>query len=183
MRSLATDSLSSAAQQIMAACFRSKLPAAMTAAKIKAETGEIVAVRTIGRRKSEWTAAQLKRQADRDRMVDLIAAMKDGNLTASEMVTALAMEALLKDPDGFSKLNPLEVQRTSLEAEKVKLAHRREDLRARQVALAEKKYELMQQREAKAIEAAKDLAAKSTSGQQITPEDIQRIRDIYGLNS
>jgi hypothetical protein len=167
----------------MVACFREKLPASMTAARILAETGETVAERTIGRRKAEWTAAQNRRQAGRERMEDLLLAMESGNRTASEMVNALAMEALMNDPDGFSVMNPIEVQKTSIAAERVRLQRERMELQKRQVALEEAKFELMKQREEKAIAATRELAQKSASGQSLKPEDFRKIQDIYGINS
>jgi hypothetical protein len=182
-RARVTDQLSSEAQRVMVACFRSKLAAAMTAAKIKAETGEAVSDRTIGRRKSEWEAEQLRRQAGREQMEDMLAAVREGNRTASEMVNALALDALMRDPDGFASLNPIDVQRTSIAAEKVRLQREQVELKKRQLALDEAKFELMKQREAKAIETAAALEQKATSGQSITPDDLRKIREVYGLNA
>ncbi len=155
----------------------------MIAARIKAEVGELVAERTIGRRKSEWEAEQKRRQAGREQMDDLLASMRNGNHTASEMVNALAVEALMRDPEGFAVLNPIDVQRTSIAAERIRLQRSKLELQERIVALDEAKFERMKQREAQAIEATAALEQKAASGQSISPEDIRKIREVYGLNA
>lgn len=167
----------------MVACFREKLPAAMIAARIAAETGETVAERTIARRKSEWEAEQRRRQAGREQMEDLLAAARAGDSTASEMVNALAIEQLMRDPEGTLTLDPIELQRTSIAAERVRIQSRRLDLTERQVRLDEAKFELMKSEREKAIKTAEELEAKVSSGKQLTAEDIGRIRSIYGLGS
>jgi hypothetical protein len=182
-RTRITDQLSSEAQQEMVACFRLKLPASTTAARIKARTGEVVADRTIGRRKSEWEADQQRRRLGREQMEDLLATMEQGDRTASEMVNALALDALMRDPEGFSSLNPIDVQRTSIAAERVRLQREQMELKRRQIALDEARFELLKQREQKAIEAAEALGQKAASGQSITPEDLRKIREVYGLNT
>jgi len=178
-----TDQLSSAARQAMLACFAQHLPASMIAAKIKAETGETVADRTVGRRKSEWEAEQQRRQANREQMEDLVAAARGSDLKASEMIEALAREALMRDPDGFGSLNPIDVQRTSLQAEKVRLAREKLELQKRIVDLDEAKFSRMKQREEQAIDATRALERKAASGQAISPDDLRKIREVYGLNT
>lgn len=180
-RARITDTLSSAAQHLMAASFRSKLPAAMIAAKIKAETGEVVAERTIGRRKSEWDAEQLRKQANVETMENLVAAMKASNFDADEMVKALTLKGLQAES---ISLDPLELQKVSLQADKVQLQRDTLELKKRQIALDEAKFDLMKQREKQAIEATDALERKAASGQSITPDDIRKIRqEVYGLNT
>src|SRR6266581_4284498 len=105
----------------MIACFREKLPAAMIVARIAAETGETVAERTVARRKAEWEAEQKRRRAGREQMEDLLAAARAGDSTASEMVNALAIEQLMRDPEGTLSVDPVELQRTSIAAERVRI--------------------------------------------------------------
>lgn len=180
-RALATDSLSSEAQRLMVACFRSRMPAAAIAEKIKAETGEVAAERTIGRRKAEWEAEQSRRQAAREQMEDLLEAMRSGDRTASEMVNALALDALMRDPARLTDADPIALQQTSIQAERVRLQREQVAIKKRQIELDEKKFEAMQQREKKAIETATALEQKAASGQTVTPEEIRKIREVYGL--
>jgi hypothetical protein len=176
-----TDSLSSAAQELMLVCFRQKLSAAMTAAKIKAETGEDVAERTIGRRKSEWEANEKRRKSAREQMQDLLDAMRGGNHTASEMVNALAIESLMRDPEGFIDSDPIRMQRTSLLAEQVRLKRDQLDLKKREVALNEAKFDLLKRQKDQAIAEVEALEKKAAAGESISTEGLKKIRDIYGI--
>ncbi len=178
-RGLATDRLSSEAQSVMLACFREKLPAATIVSRIKAATGEKAAERTIARRKSEWEAESRRRQAGREQMEDLLAAARAGSHTASEMINALAIEQLMRDPDGTLRLDPIALQQTSIQAERVRLQARQVELKERQLALDEKKFAAIQAREAAAIEALKGNAAKDLS-----PEDrLRKVQEIYGIKT
>jgi hypothetical protein len=56
-------------------------------------------------------------------------------------------------------------------------------LKRDQLDLDRKKYEDMKQREQQAIEAAAALEDKAAGGQSISPEDIRKIREVYGLNA
>jgi hypothetical protein len=177
-RARKTDRLSASGQQVMLAGFAAHTPAAMIAAQIKAATGEKVSTRTVARRKSDWEAEQRRRQAAREQMEDLLSAMHKGDHTASEMVNALAIEALMRDPEGFIADDPIKVQRVSVQAEKVRLERDKLTLAQRQHALDEKRFELLQSREQRAVAALKD------DGETLTPEQrVQRIREIYGLSA
>ena len=176
-RPLATDRLSSTAQAVMLACFREKLPAAMIVTRIKAETGEEAAERTVARRKSEWDAVQRRRQAGREQMEDLLAAMRAGDHTASEMVNALAIEALMRDPDGTLTADPIALQQTSIAAERVRLQAKSMELKERQIALDEKKFKVIQDREQRAIAELQGGEKKSISAEEM----LRKVKDIYGL--
>lgn len=167
----------------MLACFRERLPASLVALRIKAETGADVAERTISRRKAEWDAERLRRQRGREQMEDLLLASRAGDSTASEMVNALAIEALMRDPEGTLTVNPVELQKLSIAAERVRIQALRLEIQQRALALDESKFELMKQREAKAVAAANELKDKVERGVSLTPADIERIRGIYGLSS
>jgi hypothetical protein len=151
----------------------------MIAARIREEFGEEVAERTVGRRKAEWEAEQQRRQAGREQMEDLVAAARGSDLKASEMIEALAREALMRDPEGLGRID----SKAALEAEKVRLQRETLALKRDQLDLDRKKYEDMKQREQQAIEAAAALEDKAAGGQSISPEDIRKIREVYGLNA
>lgn len=165
----------------MLVCFQQKLSAAMTAARIKAETGEEVAERTISRRHSEWRAKQERLNASREQMQNLLDAMAGGNHTASQMVNALAIEALMRDPEGFIDTDPIRMQRTSLLAEQVRLKREQLDLKKREVALNEAKFELLKRQKDQAIAEVEALEKKAAGGESISAEGLKKIRDIYGI--
>ena len=177
-RARKTDELTAEALQAMQAGFSKHIPASMIARRIKTLTGEDVSSRTIARRKSEWEAEQRRLKEKREYMEALLAAGRSGNHTASEMVNALAVEALMRDPDGFSALNPIDVQRTSIQAEKVRLQREKLELAKREQTLNEQKFELLRAREQRTVAALED------HGESLTPEQrVQRIREIYGLSA
>lgn len=176
-RSLATDRLSSGAQQRLAVYLREKLPPALIVEKLQAEFNETVAERTIARRKAEYEEKAQRRQAGREQMEDLLAAMRAGDHTASEMVNALAIEQLMRDPDGTLAVDPIALQQTSIQAERVRLQAKSMALKERQIALDEKKFEVLQERERRAIAELNGESAK-----QLSPEEmLRKIKDIYGL--
>jgi hypothetical protein len=178
-----TDSLSTEALRLMTAGFRSRTPSAQLAEQILAATGEMLSERTLYRRRQEWDAEQLRRQAGREQMEDLLSAMRKGDATASEMVNALALDALMRDPDGFSSLDPIAVQQTSIAAERVRIQARRLELQERAIALDEAKFATMQRQQEAAIKAAEELESKAAAGKQVSPDDIRRIREAYGLSN
>jgi len=178
-----TVSISEAAHAVMAVCFRQKLPARMIAAKVLAVTGEKVAPRTIARRASEWGLESRRRQAARDQVSDLVEAMKANDFTATEMINALATQALIDSPTGFTNADPLAVQAANLRSEELRLKSETLRVKERAVAVAEQKMKILQAREQRTLEATAELAAKAERGEKISPEDLQRIRDIYGLEA
>lgn len=162
----------------MAACFAEGLPDPMIAARVEAETGEKLAVRTIGRRKADWRAQQSRIQRGREQMQSLLEAARAGNATASEMVNALAREQLQRDPEGTLAVDPIELQRVSVAAERVRLQAKGMELKERQLALDEKRFALMQAREDRAIAALKGEGdAKTLSAD----ERLRKIYEIYGV--
>lgn len=177
----ATDQLSAEGCRVMLAGFRSKLSNRMIAAQIEQATGEVVAERTLGRRHSEWRAEQSRRQAAREQVQDLVAAMKAEDWSAAEMVQALATDALMMDPERFTGADPLKVQGQNLKAEELRLKREEMEMRRRALELDERKFALMADREKRAIEAAEALAGKAGAGEKLTVEDLNRIREVYGL--
>ena len=163
----------------MAACLQERLPAATIAERIKTATGEEVSERTIARRKAEYEAETARRKAGREQMEDLLLAMRAGNRTASEMVNALAIEALMRDPDGTLAADPIALQQTSIAAERVRLQRDSMELKKRQIALEEQKFAALQAREQRAIDALKGDESK-----QLSPQDmLRKVKEIYGLKT
>ena len=116
-------------------------------------------------------------------MEDLLAAMRAGDHTASEMVNALAIEQLMRDPDGTLSADPIALQQTSIAAERVRLQAKSMQLKERQIALDEAKFAAMQKREQAAIAATEELEKAAGSGKQVTLADLRKIKEIYGLKT
>ena len=162
----------------MARGFASGWAAYKIAQAVVDETGEEVAERTVARRAAEWRAEMARRKSARERMTDLVEAMKAGNMDASEMIQALAMDHLAENPDALTDSDPVEVQGLALSAEKVRLKRREMDLRERAIAVNEKKLALLEDREKRAV------AALAGGEETMSPEDrIREIKGIYGLAS
>lgn len=172
-------SISSEAQRVMVACFAEGLTDPAIAARIKAETNETVAERTIGRRKAAWREETQRRKAGREQMEDLLAAMKAGDHTASEMVNALAVEALMRDPDGTLSADPIALQQVSIQAERVRLQAKSMELKARQIALDEAKFAVLQEREKRAIALLNGQGKEDLSSDEI----VRRVRQMYGMKT
>ncbi len=178
----ATDSLSAEARRIMMAGFRAKSPYRAIARQIGEETGEEVPERTVARRGKEWRGEQSRRRAAREQMQALVDAMKAGEWSAAEMIQALATDALMMNPEALTNADPLKVQAQNLRAEELRIKREEMELRTRQVAMDERKVEVLLGRERKAAQAADELKDKAGRGEQLTVEDLERIRSIYGLN-
>ena len=174
----ATDRISEAARRVMARGFAQGWAAKAIAETVAKETGEKVAPRTVSRRAAEWRFEAERHKLARERMGDLVDAMKAGSMDASEMIQALAMDRLVEAPEALTASDPLKVQSLSLAAEELRLKKRQLDIRERSVKVVERKLQLLEGREQRAIAAVQDDKEK------MTPEDrIQRIREIYGLAS
>ena len=176
-----TDDLSPEGRRVMMAGFIAKTSAAEIVTQIREATRETVAERTVSRRREEWQAEQDRRRSARERMEDLVAAMQAGNVAASDMIQALAMDKLQDDPDALTGGDPLKVQQLALEAQQVELKRRALDLRERAVGVIETKLRLAEERAARADAAAAELQAKAGRGETITADQVARIREIYGL--
>ena len=177
----ATDNLSAEARRMMVAGFRSKMTYRAIARQIAGDTGEKVSERTVARRGNEWRAEQSRRRAAREQMQALVDAMKKGEWSAAEMIQALATDALMQNPDALTNADPLRVQAQNLRAEELRLKREELELRKRTVTLDEKKAGAMLERERRAVEAAEELQEKAGRGEQLTGEDLDKIRSIYGL--
>jgi len=177
-RAKATDGLSEEAWVVMHRGFAAGTPARAIAQAVKDTTGEEVMERTVARRAEEWRAEKARRMAARERMTDLVAAMKEGGMEASEMIQALAMDHLVEHPEALTGADPVDLQGLSLEGEKLKLKKREIDIRERAVAIDERKLAMLEDREAR-------LKAAAAGGKkEMTAEErIAEVRSILGLEA
>ena len=176
----ATDTLPPDAWAVMIAGFRARKTYTAIARDL-ADIGQPVPERTIARRAIEFRRDQSRRDGAREQVHNLVAAMKANDLSAAEMVQALAMQALLDDPGAFSAQDPLRVQFQGLMAEEVRIKKRKQELAEQRLALDTQKYRAQQDREERARAAIDELAKKDLRGEHLTTSDIDRIRAIYGL--
>ncbi len=141
-------------------------------------TGEVVAERTVARRAAEWREETAERVAQRERMADLVEAMRAGGMDGSEMIQALAIDHLVEHPETLTGADPVELHGLSLKAKTVELKKRELDIRERVVAIDEKKLEMLAAREARA------LAALTSDKVTMTAEErLEEIRSIYGIRT
>lgn len=172
----ATDSLSDEARAVMARGCAEGRTAAWIVQAVADATGETVAPRTVARRAAEWRSEDARRKAARERMEDLVAAMRANDMDASEMIQALAMDHLVEHPEALTGADPIELHGMSLDAEKVRLKKRELDLRERAIAAVERKAKLLEDREERA------KAALGDERQAMSPEErLAEIREIYGI--
>jgi hypothetical protein len=162
------------AQAIMLRGFAAGWTAERVARAVSEEAGETVSTRTIARRAAEWRAEMARRTSARERMEDLVAAMRSGNMDASEMIQALAMDRLVDDPDALAAENPVRVQKLSLQAEELRLKRRKLDVQERQVAVTEKKLALLESRDAR-------VKAVAEKPEMTAEERLAEIQAIYGI--
>jgi hypothetical protein len=176
-REKATDRISDEARRVMLQGFAAGRTAAFIVQAVKDATGELVAERTVARRAAEWREESADRQARRERMTDLVDAMRASGMDGSEMIQALAIDHLVENPDALTGADPIDLHTLSINAEKVRLKKREMDIRERVVAIDERKMQLLEEREKRAI------AALATGETEMTAEErIAEIRRIYGLS-
>lgn len=176
-----TDSLGAEAWQAMIAGWRARKTLRAVARDLAA-IGVKVPERTIARRRSEWIAEENRKAAAREHAAHLVAAMKENNLAASEIVTALATDALVMMPDAFTSGDPTQVQRLNLEAEKLRLKSGELEVKRSQLALDREKFQGMKTNLAKIREKTAQIAGIAAETSGLPAEVRQRIREIYGLS-
>ncbi len=132
-----TDHLSTEGLSLMNKGFCLKKTSIEIAREIEAATGERVNPRAISRRAFEWRAAMDRIREKKEEMQALVAAMDEGDLTASAVIKALGLQALMNDPDAFRKQNPLKVQSQNLRAEELIIKREALKLKGREVAVNE----------------------------------------------
>lgn len=173
----ATDQVSETARVVMTRGFAQGWSAKRIAEAVAESTGEQLAPRTVSRRAAEWRAEVERRKSLRERMSDLVAAMKAGDMDASEAIQALAMDRLMEHPEALTGSDPIKVQSLSLAAEELRLKKRQLDIRERSVVVTEKKLQILESREQRAI------ATLANGEDEMTPEErLKEVRAIYGLH-
>ena len=174
-----TDALDADVMQRMKAGFHAGKTYAAIARDL-ADIGVEVPERTIARRGQEWEEQRRRRQAAREYVTDLVAAAA-ANPEASAVLGALATDALMSEPETFTGADPLKVQRLNLRAEELRLKREELEIRKRATTIDEQRMTLMLDREKRAVLTADELAAKAGRGEALTADDMNRIREIYGL--
>lgn len=171
--------ISPEAQRVMVAGFRERKPASVIALLVREGTGERVTVRTIERRAAAWRAEQVRRQTAREQMEDLVAAMKQNDATAAEMIQALATDALMLAPGAWLQADPVKIQAQNLYAEEIRLKREKLDVQRRAVEVQERRLKLLEEKQ-RAADAALSVLEKKAD---ISPEDVRKVREIYGLQN
>ncbi|MEN6601772.1 MAG: hypothetical protein ABFD86_05095 [Bryobacteraceae bacterium] len=170
-----TDQLPPEALRIMAAGFAAKLTVRAIAFRL-AEIGLQVPERTIARRGEEWRAEQARRQAAREQVADLVAAMKAENWESAEMLRALATDSLMRDPEAYTAADPVKLQSQNLYAEELRIKREALELKKQRHELDVQKFRAMQDRERRAA------AALEKPESELTPEQrLREIQEIYGI--
>jgi hypothetical protein len=172
------DAIGVAARLLMARGFAEGWSAARIAQAILDQTGEKLAERTVARRAAVWREETGRRKLARERMEDLVGALRKGDTDASEMIQALAMDRLVDNPEALTSADPIAVQGLSLKAEELRLKKRQIEVRERAVAIDEKKMTMLEAREQRAIATVLDDREQLTDEQR-----VERIREIYGLSA
>jgi hypothetical protein len=161
--------------------FATKKTNAVIAREILETTGEAVNPRTVGRRAQEWRELQRATEASMEEIRGLVAAMKEGDLTSSDMVQALAMQSLVQNAGDYGKQNPLKLQSQNLRAEEIGLKKQVIALKQREIEVTEAKLKLLQEREDRAKAILAEVGKNPERGKSLTTEDMNRIREVYGL--
>ncbi|MGH9784891.1 MAG: hypothetical protein ACRD88_11975 [Terriglobia bacterium] len=167
-----------------------KKPAAIARA-IRAQTGERLTPPAVTRYASLYRKRQRKQQKIRQRMDGVLALVQKDGIPVSDLLRAVLIERLsAAGEDGTAaeldllKLEEAERKRGEYEL-KQRQAHfsnlyreQELDLKKRKHHLVEKQFEL--QRE-KARANFQELERKAQAGESLGPDDLRRIREIFGL--
>jgi hypothetical protein len=173
-RAKVTDGMSEEGQRVMLQGFAEGHTALWITGAIADATGEVVAARTVARRAAEWR----DKCAQFDRAKQQYAAMKAAGLDGVQMIRALAFDRLVENPEALTGADPIKFHGLGLEAEKVALKKREMDLRARQIAVEERKLGMLEAREQRAVKVLGDDKPEMTA-----EERVREIREIYGLRN
>ena len=158
---------------------------------IQAHTGERVLAEAITRYSSRYHRRQAKQQQVKQRLDGFLALLQKDGLSVSDLLRAVLLERLsTAKQDGTAaeldllKLEEAERKRGEYEL-KQRQAHfsnlyreRELDLKERKHLLTEKEFQLQRER---ARANFQELERKVHAGQSLTPDDVRRIREIYGL--
>lgn len=149
--------------------FANSQTAARVAQAIKDATGEVVAERTIARRAAEWRMAQSRLERAREQY----RAMKEAGLDGVEMLSALAFDHLVENPDALTGADPVEFHALGLKAEQLALKKREIAVRERQVSVVEAKLGILEARE--------ERLKAALGGQKKAATAEERLREVYSI--
>jgi len=141
--------------------------------------------RTVERELENLKRRWKQRERRREWMADLVAASEKGNIEASQMVKALAMQGLENDPESFIESDPIKVQALALEGEKIRLKRAKLEQDNQRLALDREKFEGLKTKllgiRDQAEKAKKAMEAAKARGGEL-PQDVEKqILAIYGL--
>lgn len=179
-RSQVTDSFGDNARRVMLQGFGARKSARAIQVELKS-IGTTVTERTLQRRYAEWFQEQRRLQSGREYVENLVAAMKANNMQATEIITALATDQLIQNPDAFLAGEPAEVQRVNLEATKLQVKREELAIKKADQELKQKKFEAMQTKLMRIKEAAKSAVETADKSGEMSPEVRKKILEVYGL--
>jgi hypothetical protein len=142
-----------------------------------------ISERTVSRELRALEADKCRRAAAREQSIAMLEAAKAVPGTASELIQALATQALMEDPESFTGADAVNVQWANLEAEKIRLKRAALEQQSARLALDREKFESMKTKLAairKQAGQAKEAVEKA--GESISPDLRRKILDVYGLS-
>ena len=177
----AVDSLGDDVRRVIVSGFCGHKTAAAIAGDLKTQTGQSVAERTISREMKRLHDQQRRRDASREQARALLAAARDENIVASELIQALATQALMDDPESFTGQDAVQVQRANLEAEKIRLKRAEIELRKQQHELNREKFDEVKKRDQAGRETVEEIAKHKADGGEVTEEQWQKLLKVWNL--
>ena len=166
-------------------------PAASIARAVARATHEKISPAAISRHAKTYAAKVQAKEDARQRAQHLVGEMIQHGAEVSEMLRAAFYEAFAfaKRSGALSEMNPLvleaaERKRRELDL-KIERDRRELGVKERQMRVVERRAHAFEQRlkldRAKAQAAVSKLDRKAKTGESLTPEDVQQMREIYGL--
>ena len=158
---------------------------------IQAQTKERVPAAAIRRYSARYCRDRKKQQRATHGLDGLLARMKEEGLEVSDLLRAVLVERLdaARRNGAAEELDLLKLEEAERKRGEYELKQRQAnfsnlyrerelDLKERKHSLAEKEFQI--QRE-KARANFQELERKAHAGQSLTPDDVRRIREIFGL--
>ena len=165
-------------------------PAAIARA-IRAQTGERVTSAAITRYASLYRKRQQKQQQLRQRMDGFLTLVQKDGIQVSDLLRAVLLERLsTAGEDGTAaELDLLKLEESERKRGEYELKQRQAlssnryrewelQIKDRRHALAEKQFQFQCERARANVQ---ELERKAQAGESLSPDDIRRIREIYGL--
>jgi hypothetical protein len=147
-------------------------------------TGERLAHSSLGRYASKIGAEMRSLRAAQEEAAAVIAELKSGSATATDMATALVGRALFETRSRLAQADPIALSREERERQKLDLKRAELELRREELALNRRKLEALEKRQAALREKAAGLKAAvdaATESRELSDDVKAKIRDLYGL--